>query len=232
MNKREKLSAIRTISRRPLSVPVDGACRLSIRAESGFTLIELLVVCALIATMVSMLSPALSSVRESSKIVACSNNLRQIGLALNAYADENNDNYPPCWSVADPVAWYARLDPYLGSPFAENRVWVCPSFKPYTTNARSYGMTLYVGCAPWCGRRANVPDLSRYVVVTEKNSTTDYVTFCYPPGFSYPTYAPDVQTCFRVSHRSNKAANYLFADGHVSLFDGDQRTSPIWYFGP
>ncbi|MDD2708298.1 MAG: hypothetical protein PHV34_09835 [Verrucomicrobiae bacterium] len=93
-------------------------------------------------------------------------------------------------------------------------------------------MTLYVGYAPWYGIRANVPDLSRYVVVGENNTANDYFTFCYPAGFSYPTYAPDVATNYRVSHRVNTAANYLFADGHVTLLEGDQRTSAIWYFGP
>ncbi len=70
---------------------------------TGFTLIELLVVISIIALLIGILLPALSRARESSRAVACGNNVRTIGLAMEYYADDNRDYFPRALPLVDPA---------------------------------------------------------------------------------------------------------------------------------
>jgi prepilin-type N-terminal cleavage/methylation domain-containing protein len=69
-----------------------------VRRGPGFTLIELLVVIAIIAILASMLLPTLARIKENGRRAYCTNNLRQIGLGIQLYRDDNNER-PPLYLV-------------------------------------------------------------------------------------------------------------------------------------
>jgi prepilin-type N-terminal cleavage/methylation domain-containing protein/prepilin-type processing-associated H-X9-DG protein len=84
-------------------------------SPEGFTLIELLVVIAIIAILAALLLPSLASAKQAGKRAACVSNLRQVGIAIRTYADENEGQIP-YGPKAPPFTSPANLYPSTGAP--------------------------------------------------------------------------------------------------------------------
>jgi prepilin-type N-terminal cleavage/methylation domain-containing protein/prepilin-type processing-associated H-X9-DG protein len=100
--------------------------------KRGFTLIELLVVIAIIAILAAILFPVFAKARGKARQVTCLSNMKQLGLAIIMYADDNDETFPPSYyyqnganSDQGYVHWSGMIMPYVKN----SKIFVCPAHK-------------------------------------------------------------------------------------------------------
>lgn len=123
--------------------------------RTAFTLVELLVVIGIIAVLISILLPSLKQARESANTVQCMSNMRQIGMAILMYSNENGGSLPIHTTTSN-VSFDDLLSRYDGRNLSEdeinksgldvgtrdsNRLYLCPSETIYNTEQFGYFMT-------------------------------------------------------------------------------------------
>ena len=192
-----------------------------IHRKKGFSLIELLIVVAILAILIALLLPALNKAREKAFAIQCVNNMKNIGTALQLYA--NDTEYCMPLMVRKDFTWVHEVAARLSRKKDKNGEYMipCPSWPLYPSN--SYGLnTFFSGewdTANVCKKISRIRRPSKAQILVENN--TD-------PRYNWPS---NVGYLVWISFRHNMRSNVYHFDGHVASIVSDQEKLTDVNFG-
>ena len=200
------------------------------QSRLGFTLIELLVVIAIIALLAAILFPVFARARENARKSSCANNLKQIGLGLQQYAQDNDETLTRGWygsgnsgsDLTDKYKWMDCIYPYVKS----EQLFNCPSHTITTKyrfrNGTNYGS--YAGNVAYWGQADPGGPMLKSLPEIEAPAETVFATdgggnfeIAWQNSAANPTVTKvgNVPALNEVRARHLEAANVVFVDGHV-----------------
>ena len=216
----------------------------------GFTLVELLVVIGIIAVLVAMLMPVFRTATGSARRVVCQNNLRQIVVAVRAYA-QDNDSVIPIWHLQfrDPSyhtsvpGGVATADPE-GQFFQNGRIWRylqnedvyrCPEYPERRTGtvnpvwgyppAWTYSINgqpaITNGNADWSVKRDAVRPSPTRVMMMMEQSPNDY--YAFDNGVMLFWWPPSAQDD-SLGYFHKGGGNVAYYDDHIEWMLRDEYT--------
>jgi prepilin-type N-terminal cleavage/methylation domain-containing protein/prepilin-type processing-associated H-X9-DG protein len=214
------------------------------RAWAGFTLIELLVVIAIVAILLGLLLPAVQKVREAANKMKCSNNLKQIGLGIHNFCNDNDGHFPRSTHATSnfEVTWIYTLGPYLENV---DKIRICPNDpkakQRLEEKGTSYVLNDYI-CEPGPDSALylhHIQATSRTIMVFTASDEKGYAStedhthssnwFKTPTG-QWGRILEDIQPNrfyggppnLPRDQRVAGVSNYLYADGHVEALPASQ----------
>ena len=210
----------------------------------AFTLIELLVVIAIIAILAALLLPALGRAKEKARSTACLNNLKQMQLAWQICADDNDEDVPNNFAASVVGVRRSATNSWIGDSSApvdvdtsriENgafyqgnynrstRLYQCPSDK--TGRTRSYSLDANLGAPAWgqvvVTRAGAIPSPAQlFAFLDEYEPSIDDGVFMLTP-------VPGQVWGNRPTDRHSQGCNLSFADGHVEHWNWKAAKTPV-----